>query len=89
MTLIDEETQEMMARIDSGEMKIVEATVKLVVPEYISLDIVKENVDSGVSYIIEEHCFFIDDGYEEVEDNITLLDITVVDVKPEGKNNDR
>lgn len=85
MVGIGKETQEMMRRIDSGEMKIVEATVMLVVPTHISLGIVKENVEDSIGYKIEEHLFFTDDNYEEVEDDVTLLDITVCDVDLERK----
>jgi len=97
MTVISEEIQEMMKRIDIGEMKIVEATVKLVVPNNVPSAMVKYNIYSGISYIIEEHLFVIEPHPEydmelgdfpydvEIVDDIEILDIAVCDVKLEGK----
>lgn len=68
---MSELSQETMQLVADGEMKLVESTVLLLVPSSMPLETVERNIDAGVSFIIEEHLFFIeDDNYEKTEDNV-------------------
>ncbi len=73
----------MLKRINDGEMKIVMAKVLMVVPAVISLDSVAANAREGVSFIIDEHLFRNIDIIEEdnIVDDVTLLEVSCEDVR--------
>ena len=73
MTVISEEIQEMMERIDKGEMKIVEAIVKVVIPAGDELDYAKDMIANGVHMT------------NEFDSEYMVLSITLDDVELEGK----
>lgn len=80
-SIMEERVNKMLKRLDSGEMKMVQANVILIVPEYVTHKMIEENVKDGMLYKIEEHLFFTDDKLTVVEDDVTLLDITICDVE--------
>ena len=80
-------TEDLKQRLADGELKTVVAEVVLLVPSHLPMEAVERNVESGVSFIIEEHQFFeVADNYGggNVMDDITLLRVTSRDVHMKG-----
>ena len=84
-----EEIEGLSQSIADGKMKLVETTVLLAVPSHITLETVEQNIETGVSFIIEEHVFVDfeeDDTFEgdNVVDDVYWFKVTSSDVDMKG-----